>query len=105
MDRLILFDCHDRGWYPYSLLGFAIFFAAQVSGCVKALAQEDQQLFRGTEAEFLAGVDFFDVALEMSACRLRFGTQLQHERASLHVATLRRCGLCAVKVPFSCRET
>ena len=90
MDRLTLFGCHGRGWYPYSLLGFVIFFAAHMSGCVKAIAQEDQQLFRGTEAKFLAGVDFFDVALEMSLCRLRLGTQLQHERASLHVATLRR---------------
>ena len=42
LDGLTLFGCHSRGCHPYSLLGFVIFLAAHATGCVKALAQEDE---------------------------------------------------------------
>jgi hypothetical protein len=71
-----------------------------VSGQVEAFGQKGQELFRGSEAQFPAGVDFLDATLEMALCRLRPGAQLEHERASHHLSRYGVRHRRDVKVPF-----
>jgi hypothetical protein len=70
----------------------------------EALAEELEQLFRGSESPLPGRVDFFDPSDELSCRRIALGTKSQHKCLS-HQASLGRRRPKGVKLTCNFRES